>query len=68
MSVNKNVVLKFPDMYMLWRFAQKLTCTSIEINPPNNTLICDLSEEDMHFAVTNYNAKIVEKNIAMITS
>jgi hypothetical protein len=66
MPTNNKIALQFPDMYLLWKFAQKLTCRSIEINPPTKTLLCDCSEEEIHVAITAYSAKILEGHLAMV--
>jgi hypothetical protein len=68
MSISNRIALEFPDMYMLWKFAQKLTCKSIEINPPAKSLICDCTEQEINVAIAQYSAKILEGNFASVKS
>jgi len=61
MSKKQNSIsLQFPDMRLLWQFAQTLTSKSIEINTHTNMLICDCSTEEITLATTQYRARILE--------
>ncbi len=64
----KGIALRFPDMYKLWQYAQKLTSKSFEVNTHTNTLICDCSEKEINLAITVYGAKILEGTLSKISS
>lgn len=55
-----SISLQFPDMRLLWQFAQKLACKSIEINTRTFILNCDCSSEEITVATTQYKARILE--------
>jgi hypothetical protein len=65
MSNNNRIALQFPDLHLLWKFAQTLTSKSIEIKPPTNVLICDCTKDEINFAVSRYSAKILEGTLTM---
>lgn len=62
-SLQKGIVLQFPDMQLLWQFAQTLACKSIEINTRAYIVICDCTELEINLALTNYRAKILEGSL-----
>ena len=54
------VTLEFPDLYNLWQFAITLTNHSIQIQTNSKTLTCNCNEGDIHNAITNYRAKMLD--------
>lgn len=56
------VELQFPDMNALWKFAQKISSKSIEINTPTRKLICHCTEAELEDALTNFKAQLVQVN------
>ena len=62
----KSIALQFPNMQMLWKFAQQLKCTSIKINTANTTLISDCTDGDIQLALTEYKAQILEGEVASL--
>lgn len=61
MSASKKIVLQFPDVYMLWSFAQTLTNNTIEINTRTKTLICDCTDADISQATGKFGAKLIDE-------
>jgi len=55
----KRVTLQFPDLYLLWSFAQTLHSNSLEINTGFRTLVCSCSQQNISEATTNYKAKVI---------
>jgi hypothetical protein len=43
----KWVTLQFPDLYLLWSFAQTLRSNNLEINTGSKTLVCNCTEENI---------------------
>lgn len=54
------ITLQFADMYLLWKFAKKLTCKTIEIKTRTKILICECSAYEIDLAVRHYSAKTLE--------
>jgi hypothetical protein len=55
----KKIVLQFPNLFMLWNFAQGIKANSLEINTGNKTLTCDCSETEASLAIEKYNAVLI---------
>lgn len=51
------VKLRFESMQDLWRFAQRIRATNIEINTREQTLICHCSPEEAELAKERYGAE-----------
>ena len=54
-----SVELQFPDMSALWKFAQKISSKSIEINTSNKKLICNCTDAEVTDAINNYGAQLL---------
>lgn len=65
--MSNSIAFQFPDMRLLWNFAQQLTCKSIDINTNTKTLICDCTEAEINLALTQYRATILEGFFSKIT-
>jgi hypothetical protein len=53
------VSFQFPDLYLLWSFAQTLTSHNFEINTQTSILTCDCSEENIKEALGKYKGVII---------
>jgi len=59
--MEKRISLKFPDINLLWGFAQILQSESIEIDTKNRTLICNCPDEIIALAIVDFSARVVEE-------
>ena len=50
--------LHFPNLHLLWAFAQTLKSSYTEINTREMTLACICSEEDISRAILEYQATL----------
>lgn len=55
----KKLAIRFPNLYMLWQFAQAIQAKSIEIRTADLLLFCDCSEEDLKL-VEKYKGAVME--------
>jgi len=55
----KQVTLQFPDLHLLWQFAQTLTNHTIEIHTETKTLTCTCLEYDVFRATSKFKAMII---------
>ena len=55
----KKVTLQFPDLHLLWSFAQTLPSHNLEINTKAGTLSCNCTEELISHAVDQFRAVII---------
>ncbi len=55
----KRVTLQFPDLYLLWSFAQTLRSNNLEINTGSRTLVCNCTQENISNATARYAATVV---------
>jgi len=56
----KRVTLQFPDLYLLWSFAQTLQSNNLEINTASKTLVCNCTQENIADATSRYAAKVID--------
>jgi len=54
------VELQFPNMNALWKFAQKISSKSIEINTPTKKLICHCTEQELDEAIKQFGARLLQ--------
>jgi hypothetical protein len=52
-------MIRFPSLHKLWQFAQRIKCTSMQINTLDKTLLCNCSEQDLAL-VPVYKGEIVD--------
>ncbi len=57
---HKKTVLIFPNLHLLWEFAQTIDARSIEIQTATRTLICDCEDADIALAKNKYHAVVKE--------
>jgi len=57
----KKIVLQFPNLQILWNFAQTLRSSSLEINTNNKTLTCACSDTDIALAIEKFRATVVRE-------
>ena len=55
----KRVTLQFPDLYLLWSFAQTLRSNNLEINTVSKILVCHCFDENVLEAIDKYKAVVV---------
>jgi hypothetical protein len=58
MSANQ-ILIQFSSLHLLWQFAQRIQCISMEINTQHKTLLCTCSEQDLEL-LPIYNGKVVK--------
>lgn len=54
------VTLQFPDLHLLWSFAQTLKSHNLEIDTAVAVLTCDCSKENINEAIISYKATVVD--------
>ena len=59
--MSTKTTLRFPNVYMLWQFAQTVQATSIEINTVNYTLTCNCTENEVAAAIKNFKAELLQE-------
>jgi len=55
----KQVTLRFPDLHLLWSFAQTLNSANIVVNIKDKTLSCHCADKDVTDAITTYKARLL---------
>jgi hypothetical protein len=55
------VTLQFPDLHLLWSFAQTLKSHNVEIDTRTAMLSCNCNEENINEAVIKYKATLIDK-------
>lgn len=54
----KQTLIQFSSLHLLWQFAQRIHCVTMEINTTQKTLICDCTEKDMDLLLL-YDGRVV---------
>jgi hypothetical protein len=54
--MTQRIKLSFPNLQLLWKFAQTLSRNHLEIYTGNCSLICDCNEEDAERATREFEA------------
>jgi len=58
--VSKNKIqLRFPNLHVLWSFAQSIKSTSLEIDTAHKLLTCYCTESEISLAIEKFNAEVV---------
>jgi hypothetical protein len=56
--MQKEVILIFPDLHSLWRFAQAIHPSLFELNTTNCSLSCLCDEQEITLAIIQYKARV----------
>lgn len=64
--VKDQVLLQFPDVLMLWKFAQTMQSRQLEINTQNKTLICYCADADIERAIREFKAVVVKEGTSLL--